>query len=159
MAAPQFSAILSKPMGKVERPPTMPAGDYAGRIKGKPVYDVSSKKKTPYVEFTIAITQTLNVDPEELANYEEKSGAKITTKVVKPQFYLTDAALIMLKDFLRAAGIDVDDESKDIQACIEEAANSEVGFNIVHEPSQNGEDMRARFGRGFSLEDYEAPDA
>lgn len=152
MATPNFSSILDKPIAEVERPLPWPAGSYAGVVKGKPAFDVSSKKKTPYVEFTLVPTAAIEgeVDEAELASFEAKSG-KITTKQQKVQYYLTDNALFMLKDFLKACGIDVDAGS--IRESIEKTQNCEVGFVINHEPTNDGEGVFARVGRTFALAD------
>lgn len=149
MATPNFSSILDKPIDTVERPPAMPAGPYAGRIKGKPVYDVSSKKKTPYVEFTVMPTEPLDdVDPAELDAYVAKVGP-ITGKPQKLTFYLTDSALFMLKDFLKACGIDV--EKGSVREGIDQVEGLEIGFMINHEPTTDGEGVFARVGRTFAL--------
>ena len=153
MATPNFSSILDKKISEVERPLPWPAGSYAGRVKGKPAFDVSSKKKTPYVEFTLVPTSVLEgeVDEDELKAFESKSGP-ITTKQQKVPFYLTDNALFMLKDFLKACGVDPDG-SQSLREAIDAVENAEVGFVINHEPTNDGEGVFARVGRTFALAD------
>lgn len=150
MATPNFSSILDKPIADVERPLPWPAGSYVASIKGKPSYDVSSKKKTPYVEFTLSVTGHIegDVDEEELAKYEAKQG-KIIGKTQKVQYYLTDSATFMLKDFLKNCGIDVD--AGTIRESIDQAEGNEIGFLINHEPTQDGEGVFARVGRTFAI--------
>jgi hypothetical protein len=141
---------LDKKLSEVERPLPWPAGPYAGRVKGKPSFDVSSKKKTPYVEFTLVPTAALEeVDADELAAYEAKSGP-ITTKQQKTQFYLTDTALFMVKDFLKNCGVDPDG-SMSLREAIDSVEGAEVGFMINHEPTNDGEGVFARVGRTFAL--------
>lgn len=152
MANPDFTGILNRQSGDVERPKPLPIGQYTWKIKGLPNYDKSSKKGTPYAEFTCVPIQALDtVDPDDLEEaLTRKSGKKMLADMVqKLTFYLTEDALFRLKEFaindLRVA-TEEEAEAMTLSALIELTPNSEFIGTIKHTPSNDGKGVYANIG-------------
>lgn len=97
--ATDFSNLLSEPVGSAKRPPVKPAGTYHGTIASYK-FDESSKKKTPYVQFSCTnIRPGEDIDQEALRDPE---GESIDLSKWKPtsEFYLTPEAMWRLDEFL-----------------------------------------------------------
>lgn len=136
-AAPSFESILDTPAAEVERPKPLPIGTYTGIVKGLYEEGTSSQKKTPFVQFTIALTSAgEDVDADEL---EEIGG--ITDKFLKNNstcFYLTPDALWRLTDFLESA-CKIDLSDKTVRQALGDTPNTEVRLVIIHEANQSGD--------------------
>jgi hypothetical protein len=146
-SAPNFSSILDTPADQIERPKPLPAGTYRAIVQGIPRQDVSSKKQTPFVEFTLKLLAAdEDVDQEELA-----AIGGLTDKTIKDTYYLTENSLFRVKDFLASCGVDVDSGAS-LRQLIEQTPNKEVGVFIAHEPSQDGEAVFARVKKTFAVE-------
>jgi hypothetical protein len=50
---PNFASILDEAPTEIDRPKPIPTGTYLCRVQGTPTYDKSSKKGTPFVQFTL----------------------------------------------------------------------------------------------------------
>jgi len=136
-AASSFESILDTPAADIERPKPLPIGTYTAVIKGLYEEGVSSQKKTPFVQFTFALTSAgEDVDTDEL----EAIGG-ITDKFLKNNstcFYLTPDALWRLTDFLESAcAIDLSD--KTVRQALGDTPNTEVRLVIIHEANQSGD--------------------
>lgn len=144
-SATKIEDILDRPSNEAERPKPVPAGNYHCKVQGLPRFDKSSKKQTPFVEFTLVpITALDDVDQEELA---QMGG--LTDKTFKAPFYLTENSEYRLREFLDACDVpDVDDDNEPLshRARIEETPNCEVIVTMVHEPSQDGSTTFAKPG-------------
>jgi hypothetical protein len=132
MAQAAFAPILSKKPSEVKAPPPMPVGTYIWVTKGLPRYDKSTKKGTPYAEFTVVcLGATDDVDPDLL---EAIGGTK--DKVKKLTFYH------MFKDFLvNDLLIDVEDDEgneKELAQVADESGGKQFLGTIGHEPSPDG---------------------
>lgn len=95
-----FSKLLAKKTSEVKRPPTLPAGLYPGVIKGYK-FGESAKKKTPFVQFQVALTGW----PEETDDEDRFHDGKpidLSKKNMGSDFYLSDEALFILSEFLTA---------------------------------------------------------
>lgn len=148
MANPDFAGILNRQSGDVERPKPLPIGEYAFKIKGLPNFDKSSKKGTPYVEFTcIPVQAQESVNEEDLEeSLTRKSGKKqLSDMVQKLTFYLTDDALFRLKEFM-VNDLKIEEGDKTLQAMIEETANAEFIGTIKHTPTNDGKGTFANIG-------------
>lgn len=159
MANPNFAGILDRTAGTIERPPTMPIGEYVWKIKGLPEYGDSQVKKTPYAEFTcIPIRNLESVDEEALeACLNRKSGKKMLADMVqKLTFYLTEDATFRLTEFLvndcKVATEDEADAMK-LSELIGLAPNSEFIGTIKHTPTKDGKGVYANIGSTAPVED------
>ncbi|HOA52104.1 MAG TPA: hypothetical protein PKI05_07590, partial [Thermogutta sp.] len=86
---PNFASILDESPTEIDRPKPIPTGTYLCRVQGSPVYDKSSKKGTPFVQFTLKpISAEDDVDEEDLA---EMGG--LDNKTLRLTFYLTEDAV------------------------------------------------------------------
>jgi len=136
-----FESILDTPVANVERPKPMPIGTYDAIVRGMYEEGVSAQKKTPFVQFAFAITGAgPDVDEEAL----EAVGG-IADKVMKnnsTKFYTTPDSLWRLTETLEAMGIE-DLESKTIRQALAETPNAACKIVIIHEPSQDGEQVFA----------------
>jgi hypothetical protein len=96
--AVDFKSMLSKPIGTAERPKAKPNGTYNGVIESFH-FDVSSRKKTPFVRFTFS-----NISPGDDVNQEQLAADNIDLSRWKPytDYYLTDDALFRLQDVMEA---------------------------------------------------------
>lgn len=140
-----ISDILNRPAEDVKPPPTLPVGSYNCIVKGLPEQGESSKKKTPYLEFSLQVTSARDdVDEDEIKAYEADEKT-IAGTIIKATYYTTESALFMLTDFLESLGIDFSG-GKSISAAIDEAPNMEVVAYIKHEPSNDGKRFFARLG-------------
>ena len=149
MSGPNFSEILSSAkLGEIEKPKPMPIGSYEANIV-KIEFDKSSQKKTPLVRFHFSIVQALeDVSEDDLEEFGDVVGKK-----AKTDFYLTDAALHMLQDFiLYHVGLDI--EGTSLEEAIPQCQNNVVGIRIKHEISQrDNETVFAVVDATFSMED------
>jgi len=165
MNSPAFAPILDRAPKDVEAPKVLPIGSYIWVTKGVPRFDRSSQKKTEFVEFTcvpqgpvMGDNGPMDVDQEALdAALTRKDGEKIAiqSKSQRLTFYLTEDALFMLKNFLKALGFDTDDEGEEapsLRQMINESQNRTFGGFISHKPSDDGERMYANITKTFALE-------
>lgn len=118
-----FSALLSTPMDDIKRPPPLPAGNYLGRIT-KYEFLESSEKKTPHVRYTVSVESAKeDIDPADL------EGIDFTKKQLRADFYLTEAALWRLTEFLEGLGIEK--TGRKLSDAIPEAIGMEVAFSVL----------------------------
>lgn len=137
-----FASILDRPSNEAERPKPLPQGSYLCVVHGLPKYDKSSKKQTPYVEFTLNILQAGDdVDTEAL---EEMGG--IENKTLRATFYLTDSAEWRLTEFLDHCGIEDSDGDKALthRERIDKSAGCQVWATVSHEASDDGQSVFAK---------------
>lgn len=141
-----FQSILDKPSNEIERPKPLPAGSYVCVIQGMPKFDKSSKKGTPYVEFTLKPIQAGDdVDAEAL---QEMGG--LGEKTLRGTFYITEDAAWRLTDFLDHAG--AGDESMTPRQRIDETPGKQVIANIRHKASADGSSVYAELGNTAPVE-------
>jgi hypothetical protein len=146
MATPNFADILDESPAEVSAPQPMPQGTYDCVVLGTPVYDKSSKKGTPYVEFTLRpIAAGEDVDPTEL---EETGG--LDGKTLRATFYLTEDAAYRLDEFHEHCGIDLEDGQSRRQRN-DAIVNAEVRAFVKHETSTDGSRIFARFNRSLPI--------
>lgn len=152
----QFADILDRAPTEVEKPKTMPVGSYTCLVKGLPRFDVSEKKKTPFVEFTLQfLSPHDDVDQDDLrAALTKKTGETVplNAKTIRNTFYLTEDALFRLNTFLEHLGFDIDDAESNLRQMCNEAQGKQVGVQIKHGASEDGETVYANIARTFSVE-------
>lgn len=152
MSGPDFTEILKgNTLGEIEKPKPLPVGSYIAKINGSNYDKTKSEKKTPFVRFGLEIVNALSdVNARDLEEFGDVAGKK---KHV--DFYLTDAALHMLQDFL-LVHVGLEAEGMTLEIAIPEAQNNLVGIYIEHEvSSQDNETVYARVGRTFNPDDTE----
>ncbi len=123
-----LSALLDSNPENFVAPPTLPEGEYVWIIMDHQ-FGQSSKKKTDQVDFQLAVQQPLDsVDADEL------EGIDLTKAKTKATFYLTEAALFMLREFLEKAGC--------MAGSFKESIDASKGQTIVgtvrHRQGENG---------------------
>lgn len=151
-ARPNFGSLLDKRPEEIEKPKPLPEGSYLWVIQGLPRMDKSSKKQTEFVEFTLkAVAAGDDVDPVALT--EVLGDKKLGEVTQRATYYLTDASLWRLKEFLEHCGIDMD-ETVSLRAAIEDSPNCQVVAYINHEPSQDGSSIFARLGKTAFAADF-----
>lgn len=124
---PDFSSLLQSGWDDVKRAPPLPIGTYFGTIT-KYEFGESSKKQTPFVRYTVNLSEAgEDVDPDDLV------GVELHKKIISTEYYLSDKALIMLKDFLESCGIDLAGKSRN--ETIPEAMGHDVQVQLIHEPN------------------------
>lgn len=95
--APNLKELLAQPTDKFVRPPALPEGWWKGTIKAHSI-GVSTKKKTPFVEFIYTVTAPGDdISSEDLEGLDLGAG-----KEVRQQFYITPSALYRLSEHLNA---------------------------------------------------------
>lgn len=138
-----FESILDRKSSDVEAPKPAPVGEYRVMVAGLPREDKSTKKQTPFIEFTLKFIEALDsVDEDALEEWLGKD--KITDRTIRHTLYLTEASLFRLVKFLDH--LDAGDEDMTLSQRIAESPNKEVIITIRHEPSEDGETMFARIG-------------
>lgn len=136
--------ILDRQSSDIERPKPLPAGSYICVVKGMPVFDKSSKKQTPYVEFTLQPVDTLDdVDQDDL----EAMGG-FASKTIRATYYLTEDAAYRLKDFLDHCGVDA---GGTLRQRIEQTGGCQVIASLKHVPTQDGQGIRAELAGTSSI--------
>ena len=151
MTEANFYTILEKTVDQVEKPKPMATGTFLTQIVGQPRQDVSSQKKTPFIEFTHKLVSAGD-DVDEDAMKESLTAPDGTVRALsevtmKNTFYLTDNALWRLKKFLEDCGFDMEEaEAKKVSfgQLIAETPGSMVRVFVKHEPSQDGKSIFAR---------------
>lgn len=147
MSNPNFASILDEAPTEIDRPKPLPAGTYSFIVAGTPIYDKSSKKGTPYVEFTLRpIAAESDVDEDELS---EMGGFE--NKTVRATFYLTEDAVYRLDEFHEHCGLDLADPISRRQRN-DEVVNAEVRGVIKHATSQDGTQIYAQLARTLPAE-------
>ncbi len=146
-AATDFSSILSKAPSDVEKPKPLPVGSYVVVVRGQPKFDKSTKKQTPYVEFTYGIMAPgEDVDSDDLKAY-----GPLADKTMRDTYYLTENSLWRLKEMLSNCGLDEDDYET-MQEMVEATPGKQLMINIKHEASQDGTAVFANVGSTAPVE-------
>lgn len=147
MANVNLSAILDRPASTVEPPKAAPVGHYLCTILGLPREDVSSKKKTPYYEYSFKVLAASD-DVEQDALNEFLTRADGTKKtlgevVFKEKYYLTEAALFRLTELIEHCGVDTSDDSVTLRQHAQSLGGCQVLVGIKHEASEDGKSIYA----------------
>lgn len=148
-----FKDLLAKKVDDVKRPEPVPPGSYIAVVRGHE-FGVSSKKKTDQVEFDFVLSEALeDVDADLLELFGGE--AKLVTKVMKNAFYITDAALFMLTDFLKDA-LEIESGGRNIDEVIPESTGCKVVINVTHSMANDGITAYANIDSFTSVTAYEA---
>lgn len=141
MNTPNVSSVLDRASDTIERPKAYPIGHYNAVVKGQPVFDKSSQKKTDYVQLQYQLLSPKDdVDAEALA---EMGGIK-PDKPMREKYYLTEDAAFRLVDALDALGAG---ESGDtLRSRIAMTPNCPCVIQVRHKPTQDGKSVFAEVG-------------
>jgi hypothetical protein len=123
--AVDFKSLLSRKVEDAERPPLLPAGTYNGVVQSHE-FGESSQKKTPYVRFNIAlISPGEGVDPADL------EGIDIGKRKFRRDYYFTEDAEFILRDFIESLGLNI--KGKSFDEMIPQVINQAVIVGITQE--------------------------
>lgn len=154
--APNISDILDRTGDQIDRPSPLPKGSYIMQVKGLPTYDKSSRKQTPFADFTLQPLQALeDVDEEALNEWGARADGSmkaLNDGSIHVRFYLTEDAAFRGVDFCRHCGVDIEEEKITLRQGFERLAGCQVGVFVQHSPLLNSEGVRAEVGRTFSIE-------
>lgn len=140
MTEPNFQSILDKPTSDIKPPQPLPPGTYLCLVEGQPNLGKSSQKQTDFVEYTAKVLQPQpDVTPESI----EAAGG-VVGKTTRLTYYITDAAVYRLKQFLvESLGIDDAGGTRPLRQMLSEAMGKQVYVKIRHRPNEQGDGMRA----------------
>ena len=142
MNSPNFSSLLDEAPTEVNRPKPLPPGTYIWTVQAPVVYDKSTKKGTPYAQFTLRCIGAMDdVDQEELAEAGGFDG-----KTIKATFYETEDAIYRLDEFHEHCGLDLTKKASR-RTRNDEVINSQVLGTIRHRTSNDGTQIYAELGR------------
>ncbi len=139
---PNFASILDESPTEIDRPKPLPPGTYLCRVLSPWTEGKSSKKGTPFVQFTLKpISAEDDVDEDDL---QEMGG--LDNKTLRLTFYLTEDAKFRLDEFHEHCGIDIHKEiSRRMRN--DEVINAEVRALVKHRPSDDGQTVYAEISR------------
>lgn len=147
MSNPDFGALLNKAPTEIERPKPLPQGSYTCVVQGMPKFDKSTKKQTPYVEFSLKVLAAGDdVDQEALA-----AMGGISDKVIRDTYYITENAAYRLDEFLVNCGFELDGEATR-QQMIESTPGRQIMVHIKHTASDDGQTVYANVGSTAPVE-------
>jgi hypothetical protein len=148
---PDFSSILDTPATEVTRPKPIPQGTYLGMTKGLPRYDRSTKKGTPFSEYTIQLLEAQkDVDEDALREALTKGNGEIIPlreRSLRLTFYHTPDALWRLVKFLKDLGLEAEDDKVSVGDLEQESPGRQVYVHVKHTPSDDGETMFANIDK------------
>lgn len=150
MANPNFGSVLDRESSTVERPKPMPVGTYLCVVKGQPKFDVSSKKKTEFAEYSLQPLQAAE-DVDKVALAEALGGKSLGEKIIRATYYLTEDAVYRLKEFLDHCGVD-DGPGVTLRQRASGAPGCQVLASIRHRPSDDGTNVYAELGATAAVE-------
>jgi len=128
--APNFRALLEKPLDNIERPKPIPAGTWYGQIS-KYDFGESREKKTPYLEIETRLQR-----PGDDIDQLELEGIDISKlRSMRTNFYLTDDALYRLKDFMESCGVQT--AGRTIMEALPDIMSAEVICSVTKQPAKN----------------------
>jgi hypothetical protein len=132
---PNYNTLLDKTVGSAERPKAVPLGIYQGIIT-EMGFDVSSKKKTPYVRYSVRPIKPVNgVDPD---LFEAAGGQDRLNKMkIGLDFYLTEDAMWRLREFLEDS-LRIDCTTRSFKEAIPYAVNQQIYFVMDVQVSDDG---------------------
>lgn len=130
-----FQKLMNVPIDEIKPPPTLPPGTYEG-IATSFEFGESSQKKTPYVQ--IHCQPTSPGDDVDMADYNDADPPiDLSKKQFRTNFYLTENAYFMLKNFLESFE-DVTTKGRTLDAVMPEIVNKPILMEIDRNPNNDG---------------------
>jgi hypothetical protein len=146
-----FTSLLDTPMSQISRPKPAPHGSYLGMTKGLPRYDKSTKKGTPFSEYTIQLLEALDdVDEDALKEWLTKPDGTVVPlkdKTMRLTFYHTPDSLWRLEKFLKDLGLEAEDDDESIGDVEQKTPGRQCVIHVKHSPSDDGETMFANIDK------------
>jgi hypothetical protein len=133
MAEVDFEALLDVNADDIQPPTPLPQGHYTGVIQR---YEqiVSSQKGTPGIKYYIQLREAMDdVDEDELEDFLKEQN--LQDKKLEHTVWITEKAMMMVKDFFQHAGIDT--SGQNLKDLVTEAIGQEIGVFVTQETSQN----------------------
>jgi hypothetical protein len=119
--------------------------------KGLPRYDKSTKKGTPFSEYTIQLLEALDdVDEDALKEWLTKGDGSVVPlreKSMRLTFYHTPDSLWRLEKFLKDLGLEPEDEDESIGDVEQKTPGRQCVIHVKHSPSDDGETMFANIDK------------
>lgn len=128
-----LASLLNKPAEEVRRPVALPEGTYYGTVKTHE-FITSSQKKTPGVEYTLALTHAH--EDVDLSEFQSAGGA-LEDKTLKTTFWLSENALFMLTDFIASTGIEA--AGRTLGELIPQPVGQPVILDVSCDPNKQGD--------------------
>ena len=142
-----FSSILDTPFSQISRPKPQPHGTFLAMVKGLPRYDKSTKKGTPFSEYTMQLLEAQDdVDEDALKEYLTKgngTNVPLREKTIRITFYHTPDSLWRLEKFLKDLGLEAEDDDESIGDVEQKTPGRQCYIHVKHSPSDDGETMYA----------------
>lgn len=133
---PDFTSLLHKDMEEIKKPAAWPTGLYPGRIlRYEP--GESTQKKTPYMRFTVGVT-----DFPEALDESEREGFDLEGKTFRCDYYLTEDALFRLKDLMAGLGF-----TGYLDEALPQSVGSDVMIDLTQELNQQTSEIFNRVNR------------
>lgn len=146
MTDPNFASILDEAPTEINRPKPIPSGTYIC-VVNKWETGESSKKKTPYVRFTLTpIAAEEDVSEDDLADAGDLEGKQLRT-----DFYLTPDSIYRLSEFHEHCGLDISEELSH-RMRNDAVVNSQVKVHVKHRASEDGSRIFAEVDRTAAVE-------
>jgi hypothetical protein len=146
-----FASLLDTPFSQISRPKPAPHGSYLAMVKGLPRYDKSTKKGTPFSEYTLQLLEALDdVDEDALKEWLTKGDGSVVPlkdKTMRLTFYHTPDALWRLEKFLKDLGLDAEDDDESIGDVEQKTPGRQCVIHVKHSPSDDGETMFANIDK------------
>jgi hypothetical protein len=151
-----LASILDTPMSDISRPKPPPHGTYLAMTKGLPRYDKSTKKGTPFSEYTLQLLEAMDdVDVDALKEWLTKGDGTVvplSEKSMRITFYHTPDSLWRLAKFLKDLGLEAEDEETSIGDLEQLSPGRQCYIHIKHVPSDDGETMYANVDKTGPVE-------
>jgi hypothetical protein len=120
-------------------------------VKGLPRYDKSTKKGTPFSEYTIQLLEALDdVDGDALKEWLTKGDGVVQPlreKSMRLTFYHTPDSLWRLEKFLKDLGLEPEDDDESIGDVEQKTPGRQCVVHVKHSPSDDGETMFANIDK------------
>jgi len=130
-----FQKLMNVPIDEIKPPPTLPPGTYEG-IAVSFEFGESSQKKTPFVRIHCQPTApSSDVDMDEYNNADPPID--LSKKQFRSDFYLTENARFMLKNFLESFS-DITTKGRTLDAVMPEIVNKAILMEVQRQPNNDG---------------------
>lgn len=153
---PNIADILDLPAIDSERPKPFPQGTYIAQLQGLPREDLSPRKQTRFLEFTLLPVDVYRdkhgrSDVDEVA-LEAMGG--FGNRTLRDTYYLTEDAMYRVRDFLTNCGIPLVEGKRKLShnERIAMSPGAQVGISVKHNTGADGSSIFANVASTFKVE-------